>query len=61
MSQVGARTILVDCDLRNPSLSRALAPRAKTGLLDVISGKVSLEEAILEGSINKFGILARGK
>ena len=45
MAQVGARTILVDLDLRNPSLSRMLAPRAKVGLIDVISEKLSLEEA----------------
>ena len=46
MSQVDARTILVDCDLRNPSLSRALAPGATNGLLDVITKKVSLDEAV---------------
>ena len=46
MSQVSARTILVDCDLRNPSLSRMLAPNAKSGLLEVIAGKASLEEVI---------------
>ena len=46
MSQVNARAILVDCDLRNPSLSRALAPSAVNGLLDVITKKVSLEDAI---------------
>ena len=46
MSQVSARTILIDCDLRNPSLSRTLAPSAKSGLLEVIAGKASLEEVI---------------
>ena len=46
MAQVGARTILVDCDLRNPSLSRALAPRAKRGLIDVLTEKVEFEKAI---------------
>jgi succinoglycan biosynthesis transport protein ExoP len=46
MSQVNARTILVDCDLRNPSLSRSLAPTAKSGMLEVITGKASLEEVI---------------
>ncbi len=45
-SQVNVKTILIDCDLRNPSISRIFAPKAKIGLLDVISGKVSLEEAI---------------
>jgi succinoglycan biosynthesis transport protein ExoP len=45
-AQVGARVLLVDCDLRNPSLSRALAPEAESGLLEVITGKISLEEAV---------------
>jgi succinoglycan biosynthesis transport protein ExoP len=57
MSQVGARTILVDCDLRNPSLSRALAPRAKTGLIDVIAEKVSLEKAIWEDPSTNLSFL----
>ena len=53
MSQVGKRTIVVDCDLRNPSLSRALAPSANSGLLEVITGKASLEEVIwTEPSLN---------
>jgi succinoglycan biosynthesis transport protein ExoP len=45
-SQVGVRTILVDCDLRNPSLSHMLAPRAKIGLLEVLSEKATFEEAV---------------
>ena len=57
MSQVGARTILVDFDLRNPSLSRTLAPRAKVGLIDVISEKVSLEEAIWEDPSTNLAFL----
>jgi succinoglycan biosynthesis transport protein ExoP len=53
MSQVSARTILIDCDLRNPSLSRTLAPSAESGLLEVIAEKASLEEVIwTEPSIN---------
>ena len=45
MAQVGARVILVDCDLRNPSLSRKLAPSADQGIVDVIVGRVSLHDA----------------
>jgi succinoglycan biosynthesis transport protein ExoP len=53
MAQVSARTILVDCDLRNPSLSRALAPDATSGLLEVIAGKASLKDAVwIEPSTN---------
>ncbi|NJO34097.1 MAG: AAA family ATPase, partial [Rhodospirillales bacterium] len=45
-AQTGARTILVDCDLRHPALSAILAPSAEHGILDVISGKKPLEEVV---------------
>jgi capsular exopolysaccharide synthesis family protein len=45
-AQAGGRVIVVDCDLRNPSLSRCLAPQATIGIVDVISGASSLEEAV---------------
>ena len=45
-AQTGARTLLVDCDLRNPSLSRLLSPRATCGLLEVIRGQLRLEKGI---------------
>jgi succinoglycan biosynthesis transport protein ExoP len=46
MALGGARVILVDCDLRNPSLSSALAPEASAGLVDVVAGTVPLAEAV---------------
>ncbi len=45
-AQTGARTLLVDCDLRNPSLSRLLSPMARCGLLEVTKGQSDLEQAI---------------
>jgi polysaccharide biosynthesis transport protein len=42
----GRRVILVDCDLRDPSLSRSFASEANVGLLEVASGKAILENAI---------------
>lgn len=42
----GKRAILVDGDLRNPTLTRSLLPDAKVGLLEVISGKVPLANAL---------------
>ena len=50
MAQVGMRTILIDCDLRNPTLSRAVAPRAKRGLIDVLTEKVEFEKAVWKDS-----------
>jgi polysaccharide biosynthesis transport protein len=42
----GGSCLLVDCDLRNPSLSRTLTPEANAGLLDIISGKALLQDVI---------------
>ncbi|MET4330376.1 succinoglycan biosynthesis transport protein ExoP [Bradyrhizobium sp. i1.15.2] len=42
----GARVILVDADLRNPSLSRALRPDAKGGLVDLVAHKAVLEDLV---------------
>jgi succinoglycan biosynthesis transport protein ExoP len=46
MAQAGTRTILLDCDLRNPALSAKLAPNAEYGLLEVIEGKKQLEDVV---------------
>lgn len=46
MAHAGAKVVLVDADLRNPSLSRALRPDAKVGLVDVVAKKIQLGDAI---------------
>lgn len=45
MANAGAKVVLVDCNLRNRSLSDALAPAAELGVLDVMSGAASVREA----------------
>lgn len=42
----GAKTILVDCNIRHPSLSEMLSPNAKAGLLEVIAGTAKLEDVL---------------
>jgi len=44
MADAGRNVLLVDCDLRNPGLTRSLAPEAKKGLLDALAN----DEAPLE-------------
>jgi polysaccharide biosynthesis transport protein len=46
LAHAGRRTILVDCDLRNPSLSRRFAPDATVGIVQVIAGKIDLAAAV---------------
>lgn len=42
----GKRVIIVDCDLRHPSLSARFAPGAAAGLIEVASGAQSLESVV---------------
>jgi succinoglycan biosynthesis transport protein ExoP len=46
MAHTGKRVIALDGDLRNPTLTRALAPNSKTGLLEVLDGQVELHDAL---------------
>jgi succinoglycan biosynthesis transport protein ExoP len=60
MAHGGAKVILVDADLRNPSLSAALAPDAKIGLVDVIAQRVSLDDALQIDPSTQLALLPAG-
>ena len=59
-AQGGGRTLLVDCDLRNPSLSRKLAPQAECGLYDIISNTVAFESIVWADTVTGFQFLPAG-
>ncbi|WP_128918295.1 MULTISPECIES: AAA family ATPase [Bradyrhizobium] len=42
----GKKVIIVDCDLRNPSLSARLVPKALDGIIEVMKGDRSLDEVV---------------
>jgi succinoglycan biosynthesis transport protein ExoP len=46
IAHAGKQVILLDGDLRNPSLTRALAPDAKEGLLEVLNKQVDWNDAV---------------
>ena len=46
IARSGRRVILVDGDVRNRALTRALAPDARVGLLDVVARRVSVADAL---------------
>jgi polysaccharide biosynthesis transport protein len=46
IGHTGKKVIIVDCDLRNPSLTASLAPNATIGIVEVINGSRSLEETV---------------
>jgi capsular exopolysaccharide synthesis family protein len=53
----GARVVLVDCDLSNPTLSRALAPSASRGVLEVFAGQASLADALWRDESSNLAFL----
>ena len=57
LSLAGARCLLVDGDLRNPTLSRQLARDAQAGLLEVLSGKFPLEDVVWKDNSTNMSFL----
>jgi succinoglycan biosynthesis transport protein ExoP len=61
IAHAGKRVIIVDCDLRNPSLSANLAPNATAGIIDVLSGARSLEETVWRDPKSSLAFLPAAK
>jgi succinoglycan biosynthesis transport protein ExoP len=57
LATLGIRTLLIDGDLRNPQLTRALCPQADVGLLEVALGRATPEQAILVDRSTGLSIL----
>jgi polysaccharide biosynthesis transport protein len=53
----GRKVILIDGDLRNPTLSRRLVSKPDVGLLEVIGGKIGLREAIYTDNVSGLAFL----
>jgi polysaccharide biosynthesis transport protein len=53
----GARTLLVDADLRNPSMTRALGYTGAPGLLNMVTEKADFENLVISDSKYKFDFL----
>jgi succinoglycan biosynthesis transport protein ExoP len=56
----GARVILVDCDLRKPSLSCRLVPDGTAGLIDVLTNKSSFDKVIWSDPSTRLSFLPAG-
>lgn len=57
LAHQGARTILIDTDLRNPGLSRRVAPKAEAGLLQAVLDGTPLRELVLREEDSKLAVL----
>ena len=57
VARSGSRTLLIDGDMRNPSLSRTLGYANKPGLLELVTEKSSLEDLVITDTNYKFDLL----
>jgi polysaccharide biosynthesis transport protein len=57
IAQGGAKVILVDADLRNPSLTRRISPRATSGLIEVAQGTAKLTDVKWHDPISNLEFL----
>ncbi|MGJ4892940.1 polysaccharide biosynthesis tyrosine autokinase [Bradyrhizobium sp. HKCCYLS3077] len=54
VAKSGAKTLLIDGDLRNPSMTSTLGYEDVPGLLDLVAGKSSLGDLVISDMTNKF-------
>jgi succinoglycan biosynthesis transport protein ExoP len=57
MAKSGARTLLIDADLRNPTLSRSLGYGNTPGLLNMVTDKSDFEDLVITDTKYKFDFL----
>lgn len=53
----GSRVVLVDCDARRRAASRTLAPELDNGLDEVLSGDVTLDQALVADTLSSTSFL----
>jgi capsular exopolysaccharide synthesis family protein len=57
LAAVGARTVLVEGDFRNPEMSRSLCPKATAGAIEVTAGLARFDQALLVDRLTGLTIL----
>jgi protein-tyrosine kinase len=57
---LNSNALIVDCDLRNPSLSRWFGFREQKGLSNYLLGEAQLSELLVKTSVDKLTILPGG-
>jgi capsular exopolysaccharide synthesis family protein len=60
MAEAGKKTLLIDCDLRKPSIHKAFKLSNSTGLSDLLAGRAVFEKTIQETGIESLQVLTSG-
>jgi capsular exopolysaccharide synthesis family protein len=60
LAKLGAKTLIVDCDLRRPRIARAFGLSATVGLTNVLVGENTLDEVIRSSDVENLSVLPAG-
>jgi capsular exopolysaccharide synthesis family protein len=60
LAQSGAKTLLVDSDLRRPTLDAILDIRKGYGLTEVLTGTCPIEECVTQTGVDNLSIIGSG-
>jgi succinoglycan biosynthesis transport protein ExoP len=61
LARDGARVVLVDADLREPSLHRHFDVENRAGLVDILSGTANIEDVAMPTPVDRLLIVTAGK
>jgi succinoglycan biosynthesis transport protein ExoP len=61
ISQAGRRVCIVDCDFRRPRVAKILGLREDLGLVQVINGKATLDDAVQATTIENLSAVTCGR
>lgn len=59
-AQSGKKTLLIDTDLRKPTIHKIFSKNMYNGLSNLITGDLELEEVLQKTSVNNLSIMASG-
>ncbi len=60
LAQKGHLVLLIDCDMRNPSVAKAFGFENKNGLAEFLAGKISLRDAVHRTEVQNLSLLCAG-
>ncbi|NQS98817.1 MAG: polysaccharide biosynthesis tyrosine autokinase [candidate division Zixibacteria bacterium] len=60
MAQAGTRTLIIDCDLRRPTMHALFGMERKVGLTNILTGELKFENAVKSTDVDNLYLITAG-